>query len=202
MIPYSKEKGFIPHVKSATSYSGASCRRSLSVGFTLVEMLVYVGIVSVVFMLTVTLMIQLMRTYTRFRVEREISTNVREAVNYMIREIKSAEDIYVPTSALGSHPGQISLETRLNMPADETSTFIDFYMDNGKLLIKREGQNPFPLLSDRVEVKNLVFRHFDPAGLAELLQIDLTLGYREGTSRFEFQVEKTLVSSASIRGAY
>lgn len=178
-------------------------RKNQRAGFTLVEMLVYVGIVTVVLFLAVTFLIQLMRSYTRFRVEREISTNAREATNHMIREIKSAQKAYVPTSALGSHPGQLTLETRLNVPADETTAFIDFYVDNGQLFIKREGQNPQPILSDRVEATNLVFRRFDPPGsIGEAVQVELTIGYRGNTSRFEFQAEKQLTSSASLRGQY
>lgn len=171
-------------------------------GFTLVEMLVYIAILTIVLALVVSFMVNLMRFYTRYRVEREISTNIREAMNYMIREIKTSQRIYTPTSLFGSSPGQLSLETGINLPTDETATFIDFYIDNGQLLIKREGQNPLAITSDRINVSNLVFTNFTNASLGELVQINLTMEYRDISSRLEFLPEQSLTSSASLRGQY
>jgi len=176
--------------------------RTHNKGFSLVEMLVYVGVVSIVLLLVVAFIANLMRSYTRFRVEREISTNIRGAMNYMLREVKSAEDVYAPTSSFGVTPGQLSLETRTNLPADETTTFIDFYVDDGQLFIKREGQNPSAITSDRVRVTTLRFNRFDPPGIGESVEIELALGYREGLSRFEFQEERRITSSASVRSQY
>ncbi len=190
------------------AHSGAPIRlqrrglRYSNAGFTLVEMLVYVAILTIILALVVGLMWNLIRSYTRYRVEREISTNVREAMNYMIREIKSAQGVYASTSVFTSHPGQLSLETRVSVPADETTTFIDFYIDNGQLLIKREGQDPFVITSDRVSVSNLVFTNFTNPTIGELVRLDLTIEHRENTSRFEFQAQQSLTSSAALRGQY
>jgi len=178
-------------------------RRKQKDGFTLLEMLVYIGLTFIVLSLTVSFMISLIRSYTRFRVERDVSTNAREAMNYMLREIKSADDVYIPTSVLGPNPGQLSLETSISPPPDETTAFIDFYVDNGQLLLKREEQDPFPLTSDRVQVDNLIFTHFtNPSGSGELLQIEITVGYRSNASRFEFNATQEFTSSAALRGQY
>lgn len=171
-------------------------------GFTLVEMLVYISILTIIFALAITFVFNLIRFYTRYRVERDVSTNAREAMNYMIREAKPAMHVYAPTSVFGSSPGQLSLKTRINPPDGENTTFIDFYIDNGQLLVKREEQDPLPITSDRVEVKDLTFAHFENSNIGELVRINITVGYRKGSTRFEFETEESLTSSVSLRGQY
>lgn len=171
-------------------------------GFTLVEMVIYVALIGIVMSSAVLFIFNLVRTYTRYRVEREVATNVRLAMDYMTRETKSADRIYTPTSRFDSHPGQLSLESSLSLPTDETSTFVDFYVDNGKLYLRRESQNPFPITSDRVDVRNLVFRYLSPTSTAQIVLINLTVDFRAPSNHPQYQYSSSLTSSASIRGQY
>lgn len=171
-------------------------------GFTLVEMVIYVALLGIVMSAAVLFVFNLMNTYTRYRVEREVATNVRLAMDYVIRETKTANRIYTPTSRFDSHPGQLSLESSASLPVDETSTFLDFYVDNGKLYMKRESQSPFPITSDRVAVNNLVFRYTSPTSTAQIVQVDLTVDFRAPSNKSQYQYSASLTSSASIRGQY
>src|SRR3989344_4652146 len=103
----------------------------------------------------------------------------------MTHEIREAESIYIPTSIFGSHPGQLSLETSKYLPTDEKNTYIDFYLSDGKLCLKKEAQNPICLTSERVEVKNLIFRQV-LADQIPSIEVDLGVDYKNPGGRPEY----------------
>lgn len=167
-----------------------------SKGFTLVELLVYIAIF-VILITTITLFaVAFIKTTTKSRIKKDVSLGAYSAMKAMAYEIKRANNVHTPTSALDSHPGQLSLETSQELPAGEEITYVDFYLDSdNKLYIKRENQNPQLLISENLKVTNLEFEHL--ASFSESVQINLTLEY--DTTVSEYQYSYNLSSSASIR---
>ena len=165
-------------------------------GFTLIELVIYVSIF-VVLITTITLFAM---TFTeaaaRTRIKRELSLNAYSAIKTMLYEIKRADNIYIPTSVLDVHSGQLSLQTSRELPLGENITYIDFYLDSdGKFYLKREGQNPQFLISENFKITNLEFEYIGSS--AESIRIDLTI---ENDSPIpEYQYSYTLISSGSIR---
>jgi hypothetical protein len=118
-----------------------------------------------------------------------------EQITYEIREAKS---VYTPTSIFNSNPGQLSLETEKYLPAGEDKSYIDFYILDGRLCLKKESQNPIFLTSDRVEVTNLVFSRIVTNQIPSI-QINLTVNYKNPNGRPEYQSSVSLQSVDSLR---
>lgn len=151
-------------------------------GFTLIEVMVYaVALVLVVNILVLTL-IQLMSLNDSSRRAREAMDNARRALDVVAQEIRHADNVYDPTSVFDATPGQLSLETLRDLPADETSTYVDFYIDDFGLYLKREGQTAQLITSEKVSVTNLVFSELDGYTDGPAVRIQLTVEYRSPIS--------------------
>ena len=167
-------------------------------GFTLVEVLVYISILVIVVVVISAFLIWAIKTNAKAQVMRETLDNSRRAMEIMVYEIKEAENIYNPTTAFDSHPGQLSLITKKHLPTGESLTYIDFYVFDDRLCLKKESQDPICLTSDRVEVKNLVFSQIITNQIPSV-QIDLQVDYKDTTGRAEYQASVNLRSVASLR---
>ena len=166
----------------------------MKTGFTLVEILVYLAVFSIVSGAVLTGALRLTEFYNISRFDKEILNNTHFALNSMLSEIKYASSVYSPTSYTTN---QISLETYLNPPSGENKTYIDFYLDNGRLYLKREGQDPQALTSERIEITDLNFTYLSSSTDCSSVKIEITARYR--SSKEKYQREITLVSGGALR---
>ncbi|MCK4520777.1 prepilin-type N-terminal cleavage/methylation domain-containing protein [Candidatus Parcubacteria bacterium] len=157
-------------------------------GFTFIEVLVYSAILAVVTGAIVAAMLGLIEFYNISRFNRAVLNNAHSGLNTILLEVKHASSIYTPTSNVN----QLSLETNLNPPSGEINTYVDFYLDNGILCVKREGADAQPLTSEKVEITALTFNY-----LIDSVKTDITVRYR--SPKVKYQREITLSSSSSLR---
>lgn len=122
-------------------------------GFTLLEILVYIAILSLVILLICSFIFEMSYSNARTRVKREGLENGRRVLEIITYEIKGAESVYAPTTDLN----QLSLETYRYPPNDENEAFIDFFLCGSRICLKKEGQDPIFLTSDTVEAEKLEF---------------------------------------------
>lgn len=168
-------------------------------GFTLIELVIYVAAFAIITTLVTLFVFNLIRAQTKTRIIKEVSENAGRAMELMLWEIRNAEDVYLSTSSFGSHPGQLSLLTDWNTSDDEDTTYLDFYLDQDDLLcIKREGNNPEPLVPKNIKVTNLVFTHLT-VDEVESIRIELSVAYNLSSSNIAYQATTTLISSAVLR---
>jgi type II secretory pathway pseudopilin PulG len=162
--------------------------------FTLLEVLVYIGILSIVLGVVLSFLVWSVHSSTKINVMRETSDNARRAMEIMVYEIREAMTIYTPTST----STQLSLQTLHYLPAGEDTTYIDFYICGTQLCLKKESQKPIALTSDKVEVSNLVLT---PIVTEEIpsVQIELKIDYKNPSNRPEYQASVDLKSTASLR---
>ena len=168
-------------------------------GFTLLEMVVYVGLVVIVAGLVINFALSLITSYGKIQASKEAMNNASFALDTIINEIRQASKIYSPTSVFApTDPGQLSLETLLNPPTNEAGTYVDFYVDNNKLYLKRESQSALALTSDRVKVKNLTFTRLTSPPAPESVKVQITVGYNAPAGS-SFDISTTLNATASLR---
>lgn len=152
-------------------------------GFTLIEMLCYIGILGVLLGAVSSFLLFTVRSQTKTRAESEVTFQASRAMEIMTREIKQATGIYSPTTVFDSHPGQLSLATG--------ATYTDFFLCGTQICQKRESQNPVAITSGAVQTQNLVFHAVNSASPMPSVQIDLTVASQTSSI--------TLTSTASLR---
>jgi type II secretory pathway pseudopilin PulG len=126
-------------------------------GFSLVEMLVYIGIL--VFMLVIILQVVLsVGSSDKIIVSlRNIETSASLALERVSREARTADTIVVASSVFGSHPGRLVLNS---VNASGTSRTVEFYLSNGQLILRENGIDSGALTAGDAYVTNLVFKRF------------------------------------------
>lgn len=149
-------------------------------GYTLVEMLLYVALLGVITVVIVGIFFTISRTNSRVISLIEINSNAYSAMDRMVYEISSANNIYLPTSNFtnynynGAKAKQFSLVTKQAVPANETDAYIDFYLENNAIFMKQDGVTPIALTSSNVKVESLNFYYYKN-GTRESVKIDFTV---------------------------
>ena len=150
-------------------------------GFTLIEMVIYtalVGIISVVLFGIIFFVIRVNNKITSLSI---VSSNAHSAMERMTYEIANSKYIYLPTSSFdvcNGDPGkecQLSLATEVDATANEDITFVDFYLENKTIFLKKEELIlPVALISSDVFVSKLEFSYYKN-GSRESVTIDMTV---------------------------
>jgi len=161
-------------------------------GITTAELVVYVGLLAMISVFLVQSLLMLLVAYRRLQGERDVVSNARAAMETLARETQGAVSIYTPTSVLGVAMGQLSLETPLNPTAGETRSYVDFYADNERLYMKREGLAAIALTSESARVTQFNVGRI-LAGAREAAEITLEI---------KSQSEGTLETSSLIRASF
>lgn len=176
--------------------SNVNCQRSnvSKKGFTIVEILVSLGIFSIVLLAIVSFILWMNYYSAKTKADREVADNARSILNIMTYEIGGAKSIYTPTTT----SNQLSLETTRYLPQDESDTFIDFFLCGSALCLKKESQNPIVLTSDSVEISSLSFTQIVNATVTSI-QINVTVSYKNANSATGNNASVNLVSTASLR---
>lgn len=168
-------------------------RAQHNTGFSLLEMIIYVTILSAVMVLVVGSMLSLARSYHSLVISRSINNSATIALDRVVREIRFANNVNVALSTLTTSPGQLVLNTK---DAVGQTTTIDFYVDSGVLKIREGGIESGSLTKQGLLVTNLVFFRVADAASTEAIKIELTL---EGSSGPRTK-QKTFYTSALLRG--
>lgn len=163
-------------------------------GVTLIEMLVYIGLVSILVLTFVSFALDVVGTSQKTRVKQEIQQNARFAMARMIHEIRSAGDLNVGSSTFESHPGVLSLATS-NPAANPTV----FDLNSGVLRITRGAGGAQALTTDRFIVSNLVFKNRSVGNRVKVISVELTLEHPNPENSEIFDAAVDMKGTAVIR---
>jgi len=172
--------------------------KKTSNGFTLIEILVYIAVSSIIILAVSSFFLWTNRSSAKINASREVLTNSKRAVETMSYEIRHAERIYTPTSVFSSSTGQLSLETKNYNQQGETTSYIDFFICQDQLCLKKEGQSPIILTSEKVKIDNLKFFHINSTSTASV-QINLEMSYIAPSDKLEYQASINTTSTVSLR---
>ena len=167
-------------------------------GFSVIETLIYVAILGVVVSTAIYFLANTFKTYSKIYAQKEVAVNIQYALDMLTEEIRFSKNIYSPTSAFDQDNGQISVETSQNPPTGETTAFIDFYLDNGRIYMKKEGQDTLPLTSNQVKINKLKFTLLNPANAPEGTQIFIE-GQYNSSGALQYQSLMDFTTSAIVR---
>jgi type II secretory pathway pseudopilin PulG len=168
-------------------------------GFTLVEILVYVAVLSIIILTVAGLFLWVSNSNNKSKAIRETMDNSKRALAIMTYEIRESDSVYLPNCVFDNDSGQLSLETKKYLPADETTSFIDFYICDNRLCLKKEQEDPVAITSEKVEIKRLSFSQINTTSTISSIQINLEIGYKTSSPRPEHRFSLNTTSTASLR---
>lgn len=139
-------------------------------GFTLIELMLYVSVCGMLLAAVGALLVWTLRSQAKSQAEHEVTFQALRVAEVITKEIQNAKSVYTPSSVFATHPSQLSLETSNALPQGEQNTYVDFFVCDSRICMKREGQNPLALTSEKLIVQNFVVRQVGKGA-----HIDLTL---------------------------
>ncbi|MCP6726947.1 MAG: prepilin-type N-terminal cleavage/methylation domain-containing protein [Patescibacteria group bacterium] len=163
-------------------------------GFTLIELLVYAALLVLIVAAVTTLLFGVLKSHVKARAVRDVIHNTILATDAVSLEIKEATSVYDSTTS----SSQLSLETTKNLPVGETSTYVDFFICESRLCIKRESQSPIALTSDSVEIRSLVFQKVVTGSIPSIV-MNLRIGSVNPENRSDLEAEIETTSVISFR---
>jgi len=171
---------------------------NINKGATLLETIIYVALLGIIAPIIMVSIDRPLNFYSYARIRGDATEYAQQAMLVMKREIRDASSVYVSTSIFSSNPGQLSLETTNNLPADELTTFVDFYLDENRLFMKREGLAPELLIGGQFIVPRFIVRHLNQTSTSSALQIELTVAPDSPSAESRFG-STTIITTASLR---
>lgn len=139
-------------------------------GYTLVEAIIYVSILSIFFIVIINSLLSFTRPYKEILVLRTIERSGLESMEKMAREIRAATTIDLGNSTFGVDPGELTLISNVN----GVSTSTNFFVENGILRAYVNGVYLGPLTNSTTTVSSLIFRRLSNS-VSEAVKIDMTI---------------------------
>lgn len=146
-------------------------------GYSLVETIVYVSILSVFFVIIINSVLSFTKPYREILILRSIERTGLDSMERITREIRSASSVDLVNSTLGSSPGVLALTSTYN----GISTTTRFYIDNGTLKMDINGSYQGPLSTPNTSVTNLVFRRLTNS-VSTAVKVDMTVESSVGST--------------------
>lgn len=149
-------------------------------GYTIIEMLVYMAIIAIIAVVIFDVVFFVYRINNRIVSLIQVNSNAYGAAERIIYEIQNAEYVYLPTSNFANYnynpakSDQLSLATNAGVSLPETMSYVDFYLENNTLFIKKDGAVPVALTAANVAVSDLSFNYYTN-DWRESVVIDLTI---------------------------
>ena len=168
-------------------------------GFTLIEMIIYVALVTTVISVIVGFAFWAIQVGSKVKINYEVTDNTRRAMETVVFEIKKSKGIYAPTAVFDASPGQISLEQIATTTPGEVVTFVDFFKCADSLCLKREGQDPVKITTAQVKIVNLSFSQLLNSTTTPSVQINLQVDSASSSSRPEYFSSINLTATAALR---
>ena len=163
-----------------------------SKGFTLVETLLYVSIVSVMLLVMSAFLFLILQSRTKFQTISEVDQNGIQVMQAISQTIRNAKQINIP--AQGATGATLSLEVE---NAGKTPTIFN---SSGSSIQIKEGTNAtISLTSSKISVSGLEFQNVSKTNTPGIVKFQFTLSHINPSGRQEYDYSKTFYGSASLR---
>ncbi len=163
-------------------------------GFSLIELLIYIAIISMVFGLFTQIVLSVSKSYAEIAVIRNLDTGAISAMERITREVRASSSIDAANTVLGTSPGVLSLN---QVDSNGTRSTVLFKTNNQNIQMKRDGNDQGTFLPSGVAVSSLVFSSIN-SGNSSAVKILMQL---VGTSG-KITRTKNYYNTIILRGSY
>ncbi|TSC57915.1 MAG: Uncharacterized protein Greene041679_225 [Parcubacteria group bacterium Greene0416_79] len=146
-------------------------------GFSLLETLIYLALLSFALLAVTETLVAITRSYAALRAGARIEADGTLGMERLLREIRNAQSVDA-ASLLGVHPGMLRLKTTTASGAPQT---LEFYAESGRLYLKENGVVAGPLGSVETTLTNIVFRKIETQR-SQGVKVEMTLGSGAGSA--------------------
>jgi prepilin-type N-terminal cleavage/methylation domain-containing protein len=161
-------------------------------GFTLVELLLYVAISSIILLLASLFMSTLLESQVKNQTIAEVNQQGIQVMQTITQTLRNSSIINTPT--IGISGATLSVNTNLS-----STTPSVFDLSGGVIRIKEGSGATISLTNSKVIASNLVFSNLSRTGTPGIVRISFNLSAVNNSNRNEYSFSKNFVDSASLR---
>ena len=165
-------------------------------GVTLIELVVYLGILALIGVVAVQLVLSISFNAAEVQSERKIISNGEVAMESLLREIRQAYDLETAASVFGTDPSTLVLKT-FTSPLSQDITARSFFL-SGESLARQDTGSPAEFITSS-DVKVTEFIVWQNANVASTL---ITVKIRVEAGAGRFKEDKNFYGSAVLRAKY
>lgn len=168
--------------------------QKLRTGFTLMELLIYIAVLTMAIGAIIALIISGMEIINRIKIVHDVRSSATMSLERMTREIQASDEIDTVSSSFDTSPGSIVL---LSEDDSGVVTETEFTVESGEIVVYKDGVLRGSLVSESIEMDSLVFRHITH-GATESVKIEATFSARDADP----DRTDTFYTTVLVRGAY
>lgn len=173
----------MPFVQNKTHSSSRS-------GFTILELLLYVGISSTVLLAVSLFLSTILASRVKNAAISEVEGQGAFVADIITQSIRNATGINAPT--FGANGASLSITT----PSGSTSPTV-FSISAGAIRMTEGVGSAIPITNSHVTVSNFVVTNLSRSGTPGIIHITFTLAFNNPSGRSEYNVVRTFTVSAS-----
>lgn len=163
-------------------------------GSTILEFVVYVGIIGLVLATATLFMVEVLHSGAKVDAGAEAAWNARFAASRISAEIREASGLNVGTSVFGANPGTLSLAT--GIPATDPTVFS---VVSGVLMMQQGTDPALPLTNAKVEVTEFLVDNVSVAGRTRAVRMRLVTKARNADELTEQRAEVTIETTVRLQ---
>lgn len=174
-------------------------------GFTLLELIIYIAILSIIMVVVISFTWRIMKNTQSVENASEVVQTMRLVFNKFNQTIRQADEIVIESSTLNSNPGVLVVTDGVSGDQIIFDTYLKTIQKGGNDLEIRtlrvtSGSNPaIDLTSEKVKVTNLVFRNLVREKEPANINLQLTLENVHPGEGQTLNKSLSLETAASIR---
>lgn len=179
--------------------------RTTKRAFTLLEIIVYVSVFSIVMVSAIGVSLNLVSRNVSVKNSQEVYGNARLAMSSITQIIRAALDINTGSSTFASHPGVLSLKYSASSQDDVIlNTYTKSVTVGGvattiRTLRIKEGLGAYQdLTSDSIDVTNFVVRNLS-RGTAKIVNVEMTFRRVNISGDSEYDASVSLETAVGLR---
>ncbi|MES2930458.1 MAG: prepilin-type N-terminal cleavage/methylation domain-containing protein [Patescibacteria group bacterium] len=157
-------------------------------GFTLIEILVAIGVLTLILGATISLIMMLVQSRSRSQIVGEVDGQGTNIMQTLAQTIRNASSIAAP--ATGASASAVSL-----VMSDSAKSPTSFSLSGGIISMTEGSTAAVPLSSSQVTVSNLSFLNLSRPSTPGVIRIQFTVSYSTGA----YAYSKNFIGAASLR---
>jgi type II secretory pathway component PulJ len=161
-------------------------------GFSLVEMIIYIGIVSIILVAMSTFLITLLKLRIQNQAMAEVEGQGVQIMQTITQSIRNSSTINSPTQGTSANSTSLEVSTVENDPTL-------FELDNGIVKITEGVANSVALHNSLVNASSLTFQNLSRDNTSGIISIQFVLSYDNPANKGEYEYSQTFYGSASLR---
>lgn len=148
-------------------------KKNINQGFSIVEIIIYFGLLAVISTLVIGNIITLFKNYNVVRSNQELEYNAINIFDKLTRDTRDAKSVNISDSSFSVAQGAVSLHIA-SSTNDNASNTVKFYLNNNKLKYMKDGVDFGNISTNAVNVSNFKIYYISSSS-TEAIKVEMTL---------------------------